>query len=121
MIRPIQNIGNSRIFKSVKNTAAYKFVSDDISETIIAGTCGKRYVKMHRNGSIFKAAKLGARQLYKRKGLFPVITGAAGFFTALPGGSTIGVTTGSLLRKGLKTIYRSNFVQSALKVLKFIK
>ena len=114
----IKNIANSPVIRPLVNTSVYKFVSADIRETMVASGCGKRYVRIHNNGDIFKAAKLSARQLYKRKGFLTVILGTAGLFSPIPAGSAIGATTGSLITRGVKSLFKSNFVKSALKVFK---
>ena len=126
MVDPIPGIGKNHTHNNIKNTRVFKAIENDIFETATALHSGCRYVQINKKNMTYlerqaKRITLTVRQVYKRKGIFPVITGAIGFASAIPGGTTLGLTVGSFFKRGSKSLSNSKTVKSALKIIKNLK
>ena len=93
----VQGIGTA-----IKNTGLYR----EASGIKTAFKSGLKHAQM-KNQPAIKGIVKGAKQVYKKTGLLPVLTGASAFASLpVPGATVSGTVAGIYLKKGIKALLK---------------
>ena len=85
---------------------AIRYIGREISGIKTAFNAGRRCASA-KEKSIFSGLTLGARGVYRRVGLLPMVTGvSAAVAVPLPGACATGIIMGNFLKKGAKFLFK---------------
>ncbi len=93
----VRNIGTT-----IRSTGLYR----EASGIKTAFRSGMKHARINKQPAI-KGLVRGTKQVYKRTGILPVLTGAAAFVgLPVPGATISGIAVGIYIKKGIKTLLK---------------
>ena len=86
--------------------SAIRYIGNEISGIKSALKAGRRCARIN-DKSIFDGFTLGAKGVYKKVGLLPMVTGvSAAVALPVPGACATGIIVGDLLKKCVKSLFK---------------